>query len=85
MVNPRFTICNTCLFGVFPNEGGLIPSLVRTRARASPLRGAFHNTNVTAGFILSQDKLSVCFNSLGELSTHLLQDTSLIYVGVSEP
>ena len=43
------------------------------------------NTNITAGFILSQDKLTVCFNSLGELITHLLQDTNLIYVGVSEP
>ena len=39
--NLRFTICSTCVSGVFPNEGGLIPSLVRTRSRASPLRGAF--------------------------------------------
>src|ERR1700722_18381360 len=39
--NPRFIVCNTCVSNVFPNEGGLIPSLVRTRAPASPLRGAF--------------------------------------------
>ena len=39
--NPRFTVCSACVSGVFPNEGGLIPSLVRTRSRASPLRGAF--------------------------------------------
>ena len=60
----------------------MIPTLVLTRSRASPLRGASQSIDATIGiYLLPQDIATCLFLLSWRVNYSLLQDTSLSYVG----